>query len=273
MRVVTTLMLCLATHAIADKKIVEMTPGFKRELTACETESSGLAIVVTKTRTFVATNPPDKAALEASLEQLAKGQETVLAYCGELRAMVKLLEDNASTPYKSVGRAIDTQYRVVVKARKEGKKLLAELAPLTQELIPRLNARVADKAPEKKQTGKFPSGRALELPASAGAWSLGGTATTDTATNALATITTRPFTNATCEQQRKAFVAKAGDQSVTELDVAPHVGWRYIQRDKTPHALQMICASNGFVAIADITPATANADEVTKVMRAMLAVR
>jgi len=35
----------------------------------------------------------------------------------------------------------------------------------------------------------------------------------------------------------------------------------------------MICASNGFVAIADISPATAPADEVTKVMLAMLAVR
>src|SRR5689334_5153002 len=113
MRVVTTLILCLATHAIADKKIVDMTPGFKRELSACETENNGLALVVTKTRTFVATNPPDKPELEADLERLAKGQETVLAYCGELRAMVKLLEDNAAANYKAVGRAIDTQYRVV----------------------------------------------------------------------------------------------------------------------------------------------------------------
>lgn len=273
MRVATTLLLCLAASASADKKIVDMTPGFKRELGACETESNGLALVVTKTRTFLASaNPPDKAELDADLERLATGQDTVVAYCNELRAMVKLLEDNATASYKAAGRAIDTQYRVVVKARKDGKKLLEELAPLTRKLIPRFNARVADKPPERKQSGKFPSGRTLEL-AGTSAWKLSGNATADTATNDTVTITTRPFTNATCEQQRKAFVAKAGDEAVTDLDVKPHVGWRYVQRDKTPHALQMICASTGFIAIADIYPATRPADEVTKVMLAMLAVR
>lgn len=267
----------LASPAAADKKIVDMTPGFKRELAGCETERNGLQIVVTKTRAFVATDPPDKAELDADLEQVANGHELVVAWCTDARAMVQLLEDNAAAAWKSAGRAVDTQYRVVVKSRKEAKRVLAELAPLTRKLIPRVNARAGEKPPEKKQTGKFPSGRVIAIPA--GTWTLGGTASNDVADYAAsgitANVTTRPFANATCEQQRRAFVAKA-DGEVIELDVKPHVGWRYVRRDRTPHALAMICMTSGTggaIAIADITPATAAADDVTKMMLAMLALR
>jgi hypothetical protein len=49
------LLACVGT-AWADKKIVDMTPGFERELAACHVQAGGLSIVPGKTRTYAATN-------------------------------------------------------------------------------------------------------------------------------------------------------------------------------------------------------------------------
>jgi hypothetical protein len=273
-----------ATITWADKKIVDMTPGFERELSACETQVSGVSSMLARAKTFVATNPPDKADIDKSIERLALGHDALQAYCGEVRAMVALLKEHANAAYKAVEKAIDERDNSVRKARRDGKKWIEELAPITRKLIPRVTARVRQ-IDEKKTPGKFPSGRTIELPALDGAWKLGGNAVTDlaeyTTKTVTATITARPFTNATCDQQKKQFAAKAGDEPIAELELSPAakslgVAWasRYVRRDQTPHVLAMMCltaGTGGFVALADITPPQdALADELAKVMVTML---
>lgn len=278
----------LATNAWADKKIVDMTPGYKREADACAMQEGGLGLMVTRTRSFVATNPPDKAELEKDVERLAKGHQIVVAYCAEVTAFVKFLEDNASAAYKTVQKELGTRSNAVRKARTEAKKWIEELAPITRKLIPRVTQRVAQ-VEERKQTGKFPSGRIVELPAVTGSWKLGGTAITDiaeyTTDGTTATVTTHPFSKATCEQQRKQFAAKAGDEPIADLELsaaAKAIGiewaWRYVRRDAKPHMLTMMCVpagAGGFVALTDMTPADqlVLADEMTKLMVTMLALQ
>ena len=281
--------LVLAGTAVADKKIVDLTPGFERELRACEMQEGGLAIVLGKTRAFVATNPPDKAELDKDIERLANGHAAVDAYCTAVRDLVAFLKEHANEAYKAVQKDLDARDAVVRKLRREGKKALEELAPVTRKLIPKVTARVPQ-IEERKPTGKFPSGRVVELPAvTGGAWKLGGNAVTDVAeyatANVTVTVTTRPFTNATCDQQRKLFVAKAGDEPIADLALSPAAkaidvqwAWRYVRRDQTPHMLTMMCVpvgTGGFVAIADMTPPDqlALADEMAKLMVTMLALQ
>lgn len=278
----------VANAALADKKIVDMTPRYKKELAACEMQEGGLAMMVARTRTFLATNPPDKAELEKDVERFVQGHTIVAAYCAEVGAMVTLLEENANVPYKTVQKRIGERDNAVRKLRTQAKKQIDELAPLTRKLIPRVTQRVPQ-VEEKKQTGKFPSGRIVELPAITGTWKLGGNAVTDIAEyatdGAVGIVTAYTFANATCDQQRKYFAAKAGDEPIADLELsaaakALEVQWaaRYVRRDAKPHMLTMMCmpsGSGGFVALADITPADrlAIADELTLMMVAMLEAR
>jgi len=280
--------LALVGTAAADKRIADMTPRFERELRACEMQEGGLAIVLGKTRAFVATNPPDKAELDKAIERLANGHVTVEAYCKAVRDLVEFLKDHASDAYKTVQQDVDARDAAVRKLRREGKKAIEELAPVTRKLIPRVTARVPQ-IEERKPSGKFPSGRVVELPSLAGAWKLGGNLVTDvaeyTAEDVTATVTTHPFTNATCDQQRKLFVMKAGDEPIADLALTPAAkaidvqwAWRYVRRDQTPHMLTMMCVpvgAGGFVAIADLTPPDqlALADDMTKLMVTMLALQ
>src|SRR5262245_49764422 len=57
MRSTVVALLVLVGTATADKKIVDMTSGFVREAAACEMQEGGLALILTKTRTYVATSP------------------------------------------------------------------------------------------------------------------------------------------------------------------------------------------------------------------------
>lgn len=284
------LVIAISSTAYADKRIVDMTPGFQRELAACERQQGGLQLMIDKAKRYVSMNPADKADVEADIERLATGLEVVAGYCKEVSAMVQLLKDNATTPYKKVEKELDTRDNAVRKARKEGKKELDEVAPITRKLIPIVNARIP-RLEEKKQTAKFPSGRVVELPGVTGSWKLGGNANTDTAeltksgASASATVTTWVFASATCEQQRKQLLEKAKDEPVIELDLssgakAIDVAWavRYVRRDKTPHLLMLMCVEEklgGFVAIADITPANqhALANDITRLMVSMLGAR
>jgi hypothetical protein len=280
------LLAILVSTAWADKKVVDMTPGYKRELTSCETEHGGVQRMIDKAKRYLASEPADKAEIEADVERLAKGLEIVSAYCKEVGAMVELLEANAATPYKKVATDIDTHFRAVRDARKTAKKELDDLAPITRKLIPIVNARIPQ-LDDKKRTGKFPSGRVAEMPA--GTWKLGGNASTDIAElatkTATATVTSQPFVKASCELPKKQLLAKAGDQPVTELELSAAakklgVAWslRYVRRDKTPHVLTTLCledGSGGFLAVADVTPAddTKLADSLDGLMVSMLATR
>lgn len=269
--------------ASADKKITDMMPGFERELAACERQEGGLTILLTKARAL-----PDKAELESDLDRLDKGAAVVKAYCDEVRAMVALLKEHAGSAYKTVQKEIAARDASVRKARREGKQQINDLAPLTRKLIPIVNARVTQIS-ERKHPGKFPSGRVVDLPQLGGTWTLGGNAVTDiaeyAASGANATVTTRPFTNATCDQQRKMFVSKAGDEPIADLELSAAAktldvqwAWRYVRRDQTPHMLTMMCVATGtggFVALADQTPPDqlALADDLAKLMVTMLALQ
>jgi len=279
-------LVCLVANAAADKKIVDMTPGFERELAACEMQEGGLGSMLSRAKDFVAKqNPPDKSEIEKDIEKLAKSHASVTAYCAEVKAMVQLLKDNAQAAYKTVQKDIDARDATVRKARKEGKKQIEEAAPITRKLIPRVNSR-APQIEEKKQTAKFPSGRVVELPSITGSWKMGGNLVSDVADyssgDTTATVTSRPFSNATCDQQKKMFASKAGDEPIADLalsDAAKAINvqwaWRYVRRDQTPHMLTMMCVTSGtggFVAIADLTPPTelAVAEELSKLMVTML---
>jgi hypothetical protein len=272
--------------ASADKRVNDMTPGYKRELGACEIEQGGVQRMIDKAKRYVAAEPADKVDIEKDIERLAKGLEVVTGYCKEVGAMVQVLESNAATPYKKIEKEIDDHYRAVFNARKVAKAELEELAPITRKLIPIVNAKV-QRPDEKKQTAKFPSGRVVELPDVTGSWKLGGNATTDTAeiavTGASASVTSQPFQKASCEQQRKSILAKVEDATELELPAAAKaidVAWavRYVRRDKTPHAVTTMCMEdgmNGFLVVADVTPATQKtlADGMTKLMVSMLSSR
>ncbi len=280
--------ICLATGTVwADKKLVDMTPGYEREATACEMQQSGIDIVLAKARTYAPTAPAsDQPELDKDIDRLAKGQVPVAAYCTAVKDMVAFLKEHADADAKTVQKDVDARATAIRKARGDGKKAIEELAPITRKLIPKVNARTPQ-VEERRPTGKFPSGRVVELPVLPGAWKLGGNAVTDvaeyTVDGATATVTTRPFTNATCDQQRKLFVSKAGDEPIADLELSAAAkaidvqwAWRYVRHDQVPHMLTTMCVpvgTGGFVAIADVTPADklALAEDLTKLMVTMLA--
>ena len=277
----------LVANAWADKRLVDMTPRFKRELAACEMQEGGIALMITRTRVVIAQNPPDKAELDADVDRLGKGHAVLDAYCAETRAMVKFLEDHASSPYKSVRKELAARDAAVRKLRRDAKVEVEALAPITRKLIPRVNARTPAPPEDRKPTGKFPSGRVVELPALTGAWKLGGTPVMDiaeyTTPGVKAVVTAYPFTSGSCEQQRAQFTAKAGDEPVTDLELSPAakelgIAWaaRYVRRDQIPHVLTKMCvptANGGVVAVADLTPhdQTALDDALAELLVAMLA--
>lgn len=276
-----------ATTSWADKKIVDMTPGFERELGACEMQQGGIDSMLAKARAFVPA-AADKAEIDKAIEALAKGQPAVAAYCAAVKDLVAFLKDKKDADYKAVGKEIDERDANVRKLRRDGKKAIEELAPITRKLIPKVTARVPQIG-ERKSSAKFPSGRIVDLPILTGSWKLGGNAVTDVADystdGVTATVTSRPFSNATCDQQRKLFASKAGDEPIADLGLSQPAkdlnvawAWRYVRRDQTPHMLTMMCVpvgTGGFVAIADITPSgeLATADEMTKLMVTMLALQ
>ena len=87
-----------------------------------------------------------------------------------------------------------------------------------------------------------------------GAWSVGGSATSDTATYkdklGTASVTTRPFDKASCDQQRTAF-AERGDAGAVELEVSAEgkalgVQWSARVATRKPvHGLLAMCVERG----------------------------
>src|SRR5688572_6354399 len=49
--------LVLVGTAWADKKIVDMTPRYEKELAACEMQESGIGLMITRAKAYVASNP------------------------------------------------------------------------------------------------------------------------------------------------------------------------------------------------------------------------
>jgi hypothetical protein len=280
-----------ATAAHADKKIQGMTPGFAKELSACQIEVRGLARMVTGATNLVATlQGTERTEIEADLAALTAANTTMTTYCTEVEGMVKFLEANAAVAYKSVEKEIDTRDNTVRKLRKEAKKSTADIAPITRKLIPRIKRTPAPDptAAPKPDATAFPSKRKVVLPKLGdGAWAVSGSATSDVATYTdkvgTASVTTRPFDKVSCDQQRRAFAERSetptADLEVPEAGKAIGVQWssRLVTTGKPARSLLAMCVERGMggvMVIADIVPAgqrTYDA-ELTKLMVAMLAV-
>ncbi len=208
--------LLIAGPAAADKKIQQMTPGFEREAQTCATQISGLVKVQTGSATLVPTlSPEDKSTLDKDLETLAAGLAGVKAYCAEVRALVDLLEANAAAPYKSIEKELDTRDNKVRKLRRDSKKTIESLQPITRRWIGTIAQAQAQRPDVVARTtpGKFPSGRTIELPPLGGRWKLSGEKQSDSAEYIdktwTATVFVRAFSAATCEQQQRTLALDA----------------------------------------------------------------
>jgi hypothetical protein len=253
----------------------------------CAVQTSGLAKVATGAAALVKTaEAGEREELERDAERLGKAAAQVKEYCDAVGEMVTFLQANADTPYRKVERDIDARDNKVRKMRTDAKKLLEEIQPIVKKTIPRIAARRAAAPAEERTTpGKFPSRRAIELPNLPGSWRLSGSAITDTAEYtdkaATASVTARQFTAATCEQQKKATLARGDATDVADLTVPKDAGveWgvRYTRKDaKAAHAIIAMCAptkSGGILAVADVAPAdqAAVAAEIGKLVLRMIA--
>lgn len=264
------LLVVLAGTAAADKRITDMTPGFEREAQTCAVQVSGLEKVQTGSQTLAPTlSPEDKAALDKDLETLAGGLAGVKAYCAEVTDLVTFLKASSAASYKSVEKQLDERDNKVRKLRKEAKKTIDTLQPITRRWIGRIAQAQAQKPDvvEKKTPGKFPSGRAVDLPPLGGTWKLSGNTTIDTAEYAdkawSATASVRSFTGATCEQQQKQQVT-TGSPADGELPgaAALDIAWRgRTSADPSPRTYsEVLCARNkdggGWMATLEVRPPT-----------------
>jgi len=294
MRLAWLLTIALAGTAHADKKLQGFKPDFVHEAAGCQVQTSGIAKVLAGATELAKTvEAAERAELEHDVDQLTGGLALEKAYCDEVAAMVAFLDANAAATYRSVERELDARYTKIVKLRAASKKTIEELQPTTRKLIPRIARRPDPPAPEPRRIpGKFPSGRAIELPALAGTWRLWGSSTTDTAEYLetppkepviTASATTRPFADTTCDDQRKALLARADAEPLVELELpgAKELGvaWgaRYTRRQQTTaHLVSVLCVpgkAGGLLATTDMVPAdrSALADELGKLMLRMIA--
>jgi hypothetical protein len=155
------------TTSHADKKIQGMTPGFAKELSACQIEVRGLARMVTGATSLVATlQGTERDEIETDLAALTAASTTMTSYCTGVEEMVTFLKANAAVAYKSVEKEIDTRDNSVRKLRKDAKKQTADVAPITRKLIPRLKRTPPPDAPaaSKADATEFPSKRKVVLP-------------------------------------------------------------------------------------------------------------
>lgn len=216
MRTLPLLLLLVASTASADKKIQQMTPGFQREAQTCTTQISGLVKVQTGSATLAPSlGSEDKAALDKDLEVLAAGLASVKGYCAEVTGLVDFLVTNASAPYRSVEKELDTRDNTVRRLRKESKKTIEALQPITRRWIGKI-AQAQTQRPDtvaKTTPGKFPSGRTVELPPMPGQWKLSGEKQNDSAEYIdkawTASVFVRAFSAATCDQQQRALPTDA----------------------------------------------------------------
>lgn len=241
----------LASTAFADKRLDDLATGYDREAAACKRQESGFATVLAGARTL-----PD---VQADVERLDKGHAVVAGYCGELDGALALIK--GATSYKAVEHELDERDNKIRRARAASKKVVTELEPVMHRLIPLINAAHAGapQVAEHRTPAKFPSGRAVELPALPGQWTLSGTASTDVATYAdkavAATITAQPFKVATCDQERRRL---AGIDGVSELEVPAAakqlgVAWM-VSYSKSSQLVALTCAqvgTGGAVAIVE----------------------
>jgi hypothetical protein len=294
MRLAWLLTIALTGTAYADKKLQDFKPDFVHEVAGCQVQTNGITRVLTGATELAKTaEAAERAELDIDIDQLTKGLALEKEYCDEVAAVIAFIDANAAASYRSVERELDARYTKIVKLRAAAKKMLEELQPTTRKLIPLITRRPEPPAAEPKRIpGRFPSGRAIDLPPLAGTWRLSGSSTTDTADYSetspkkpavTASATTRPFSDATCDEQRKALTVRADAEQLVDLDLpgAKELGvaWaaRYTRREQTTaHLVSVLCVpdkAGGLLATADVVPAerSALADELAKLMLRMIA--
>lgn len=291
--------LASAGAALADQKLVSFKPDFVREVKGCEVQVSGLEKVLAGATELARTaEPAERPGFERDVEQVTRGLGVVKGYCDEVAGMIAFIDANASAPYRQVAPELDARYRKIVKLRAESKQATEELQPTTRRLIPLMARRPQPAAaPPRRTPAKFPSGRAVELPALgnfAGAWRLSGSGATDTADYSeappkgpaiAARATTRASSGGTCDDQRQALLVRGDAEQLASYE-APGakeqgVAWgvRYLRREQAAaHLVTVLCATGkaGHVlATADVVPAdrAALADELAQLLVRMLAAR
>jgi hypothetical protein len=281
-------LLAAVAPARADKRTQDLVPQLERELAGCGVQAAGLAKVAAGAAGLAKTvEATERDEIEKDAAALASGHALVKGYCDEVAALIAFLKDHAATAYKTVEKELDARDNKLRGLRKEARKQIEELGPVTRKIIPRM-ARTQPVQTEERRLppAKFPSRRTVELPALDGSWKLTGTSVTDTAEyadkTATASVTTRPFTGATCDQQRKALATRSDADEMTELELgaAKDVGvvWsvRYTRRDK--RLIHLMCVptkTGGLLGTATVAPADQLklADEMAKVLVRMLAVQ
>jgi hypothetical protein len=294
MRLAWLVLIALGGTAHADKKLQGFKTDFVHEVAGCTVQTSGITKVLAGATELAKTvEPAERDELARDIDQLTRGLALEKEYCDEVAAVIAFIDANANASYRSVERELDERYNKIVKLRASTKKTLEELQPITRKLIPRIARRPQPPATEPKRIpGKFPSGRAIELPPLTGTWSLSGSSTTDIAEYSEtapkkpavhASATTRPFAGATCDQQKKSLLVRADAEELIDLDLpgAKELGvaWgaRYTRREQTTaHLVSVLCVpgkAGGLLATADVVPAdrAALADELAKLLLRMLA--
>lgn len=264
-----------------DAKLAEFIRLYDKELTACKKDLAGLVKV--KERGMPLAADAEVAADLAIIDASLKVQET---YCSDVAAALDVARADPKATYKSLGKQLDAQDRIVRADRKASKKALADTEPVIKRLVPRINAMAgsAAQAPAKKTPVTFPSSRTVELPALAGTWSVAGSATTDTAEytedKVTSSVTVKAFTGATCDQQRKQLAGRLAleDRTIASLAAERPAFVAGYRMGKAPAERVVVVAciakkDGGVLATSDIpaaqSPATTAAIE--GVMSAMLA--
>jgi hypothetical protein len=300
MRLICALIICSTATAWADAKIQGFIPGLERELAGCRGQQSGNDKVTARAAAYVKTAEGDKSAgrparssaegdaksidmaeAERDAAALASGAAKYAEYCNEVAGFVDYLKEQAKVPYKTVEREIDTRDNKLRTLRREAKKQVEELAPLTRKWIAKVVPPVAA-VDDKRTPGKFPSGRTIDLPALPGTWKVGGSKTTDSVEYrdkaVTASISTSPLTG-TCEDRRGQAMKNPNNLDLVDVAVAKDAGitWamRYTRKQAAPVAIVEMCGEAGkVVAFAEVAPATTPlVDDFTKVMLRMFALR
>jgi hypothetical protein len=295
MRLAWLVLIALAGTAHADQKLLSFKPDFVREEKGCQVQVNGLTAVVTGgTELAKAAEGEARAELERDVEQVSKGLALVKEHCEEVAAMIAFIDANAAAPYRSIQRELDERYKKIVTLRATSKKTIEELQPTTRRLISQIAKRPPPAPAEPRRVpAKFPSGRAVELPALGGKWQLSGSSTTDTADyreappkgRAIeARATTKPLSG-TCDEQHRALLLRSDAEQLESLELpgAKELGvaWsaRYTRREQAAaHLVTVLCVpsdAGGVLATADVAPADreALADELAKLLLRMIAAR
>jgi hypothetical protein len=245
--------------AHADGRIAFLITGYEKEARACQIQLDGVTKVAVRGQALYDDTKDD--ALKPDLDALATGKTAVDAYCGEVKAILDVLQADPKATYKSLEKDLDERDNKIRKLRAASKKTIEGLQPVMQRLIPKINARVGAAQPAEARTpGTFPSGRKVELPAVPGTWKVSGSVATDileySDKTTRASVTVYPFSSATCDQQRKALAAKADrldEADASELAKTVKVAW-YVAYTKNGRVTQAACAAGkagGWMALVE----------------------